>query len=229
MRTITLLLIIIGSLVLLWSPTIHAQILSFNTSIKISVVTNGTNVVSYGHMILNILVTPINSSYVNVTVISVDVNGSAVPMDFQIVETYYNATTGSLGKVTGTWINTTTGLSSEVLLWSPEANSITWDAYDPSINAWIPGYNQYVVTPVTMPIITPPQPFIAAAPLFFMALMIGVAGRHRTRDAALGLIAASVFGGWVMSLLGLGLIQISQVTIIAIFIGAAALLVSGRK
>ena len=65
--------------------------------------------------------------------------------------------------------------------------------------------------------------------LIFVAIMIGVAGRHKPRDAGLGLIAVAIFGGWVLSLLGLTLIQIGQITIIFLFIGAVLLGLTSRR
>jgi len=222
-------LLIIGLIILIIPHPIQAQILTANTTIKINV-TNGFHAIMLGNLIVNLIARPINSSYVNVTVISRYLNGSAAPMDFQVIETNYNSTTGVIDKLTVTWINTTNApTASQVILWSPMANSITWDAYYPSENQWIPGYNQYLVTPVTMPIITPPASLLAAAPLIFVAVMIGVAGRHKPRDAGLGLLAVAVFGVWVMNLLGLGLVQISQVTIIAVFLGAVLLGWGSRK
>ena len=223
-------LLVIGLIILMIPHPIQAQILTANTTVKINV-TNGFHAIMLGNLIVNLIARPINSSYVNVTVISrYLINGSAVPMDFQVIETNYNSTTGVIDKLTATWINTTnTPTASQVILWSSMANSITWDAYYPSRNQWIPGYNQYLVTPVTMPIITPPTSLLAAAPLIFVAIMIGVAGRHKPRDAGLGLLAVAVFGVWVMNLLGLGLVQISQVTIIAVFLGAVLLGWGSRK
>jgi len=222
-------LLIIGLIILIIPHPIQAQILTANTTIKINV-TNGFHAIMLGNLIVNLIARPINSSYVNVTVISRYLNGSAAPMDFQVIETNYNSTTGVIDKLTVTWINTTNApTASQVILWSPMANSITWDAYYPSENQWIPGYNQYLVTPVTMPIITPPASLLAAAPLIFVAVMIGVAGRHKPRDAGLGLLAVAVFGVWVMNLLGLSLVQISQVTIIAVFLGAVLLGFGSRR
>jgi len=222
-------LLIIGLIILITPHPIQAQILTANTTVKINV-TNGFHAIMLGNLIVNLIARPINSSYVNVTVISRYLNGSAAPMDFQVIETNYNSTTGIIDKLTVTWINTTNApTASQVILWSPMANSITWDAYYPSQKQWIPGYNQYLVTPVTMPIITPPTPILEAAPLIFLAVMIGVAGRHKPRDAGLGLIAVAVFGGWVLSLLGLTLIQVGQITIIFLFLGAVLLGLGSRK
>lgn len=223
-------LLVIGLIILIIPHPVQAQILTANTTVKINV-TNGFHAIMLGNLIVNLIARPINSSYVNVTVISrYLINGSAAPMDFQVIETNYNSTTGVIDKLTVTWINTTnTPTASQVILWSPMANSITWDAYYPSQNQWIPGYNQYLVTPVTMPIITPPTPILEAAPLIFLAIMIGVAGRHKPRDAGLGLIAVAVFGGWVLSLLGLTPIQIGQITIIFLFIGAVLLGFGSRR
>ena len=223
-------LLVIGLIILMIPHPVQAQILTANTTVKINV-TNGFHAIMLGNLIVNLIARPINSSYVNVTVISrYLINGSAAPMDFQVIETNYNSTTGVIDKLTVTWINTTnTPTVSQVILWSSMANSITWDAYYPSRNQWIPGYNQYLVTPVTMPIITPPTSLLKAAPLIFVAIMIGVAGRHKPRDAGLGLLAVAVFGVWVMNLLGLGLVQISQVTIIAVFLGAVLLGWGSRK
>jgi len=222
-------LLVIGLIILMIPHPIQAQILTANTTVKINV-TNGFHAIMLGNLIVNLIARPINSSYVNVTVISRYLNGSAAPMDFQVIETNYNSTTGIIDKLTVTWINTTNApTASQVILWSPMANSITWDAYYPSQKQWIPGYNQYLVTPVTMPIITPPTPILEAAPLIFLAVMIGVAGRHKPRDAGLGLIAVAVFGGWVLSLLGLTLIQVGQITIIFLFLGAVLLGLGSRK
>ena len=222
-------LLVIGLIILIIPHPVQAQILTANTTVKINV-TNGFHAIMLGNLIVNLIARPINSSYVNVTVISRYLNGSAAPMDFQVIETNYNSTTGVIDKLTVTWINTTNApTASQVILWSPMANSITWDAYYPSQNQWIPGYNQYLVTPVTMPIITPPAPLLAAAPLIFLAIMIGVAGRHKPRDAGLGLLAVAVFGVWVMNLLGLGLAQISEITIIAVFLGAVLLGLTSRR
>ncbi|MFP3045454.1 MAG: hypothetical protein RXR03_07625 [Thermocladium sp.] len=221
-------LLVIGLILIIPHP-VQAQILTANTTVKINV-TNGFHAIMLGNLIVNLIARPINSSYVNVTVISrYLINGSAAPMDFQVIETNYNSTTGVIDKLTVTWINTTTPTASQVILWSPMANSITWDAYYPSQKQWIPGYNQYLVTPVTMPIITPPTPILEAAPLIFLAIMIGVAGRHKPRDAGLGLLAVAVFGGWVLSLLGLTLIQIGQITIIFFFIAIVLLGLGSRR
>jgi len=222
-------LLVIGLIILMIPHPIQAQILTANTTIKINV-TNGFHAIMLGNLIVNLIARPINSSYVNVTVISRYLNGSAAPMDFQVIETNYNSTTGVIDKLTVTWINTTnTPTASQVILWSSMANSITWDAYYPSQKQWIPGLNQYLVTPVTMPIITPPTAILKAAPLIFLAVMIGVAGRHKPKDAGLGLIAVAVFGGWVLSLLGLTLIQIGQISIIFLFLGAVLLGLGSRK
>ena len=223
-------LLVIGLIILIIPHPVQAQILTANTTVKINV-TNGFHAIMLGNLIVNLIARPINSSYVNVTVISrYLINGSVAPMDFQVIETNYNSTTGVIDKLTVTWINTTnTPTASQVILWSPMANSITWDAYYPSQKQWIPGYNQYLVTPVTMPIITPPTSLLAAAPLIFLAIMIGVAGRHKPRDAGLGLLAVAVFGVWVMNLLGLGLAQISEITIIAVFLGAVLVGLGSRR
>jgi len=222
-------LLVIGLIILIIPHPVQAQILTANTTVKINV-TNGFHAIMLGNLIVNLIARPINSSYVNVTVISRYFNGSVAPMDFQVIETNYNSTTGVIDKLTVTWINTTNApTASQVILWSPMANSITWDAYYPSQKQWIPGYNQYLVTPVTMPIIAPPTPILKAAPLIFLAIMIGVAGRHKPRDAGLGLIAVAIFGGWVLSLLGLTLIQIGQITIIFLFIGAVLLGLTSRR
>ena len=222
-------LLVIGLIILIIPHPVQAQILTANTTVKINV-TNGFHAIMLGNLIVNLIARPINSSYVNVTVISRYLNGSAAPMDFQVIETNYNSTTGVIDKLTVTWINTTNApTASQVILWSPMANSITWDAYYPSQKQWIPGYNQYLVTPVTMPIIAPPASLLKAAPLIFLAIMIGVAGRHKPRDAGLGLIAVAIFGGWVLSLLGLTLIQIGQITIIFLFIGAVLLGLGSRR
>ncbi|MFP3179005.1 MAG: hypothetical protein RXQ96_08570 [Thermocladium sp.] len=222
-------LLVIGLIILIIPHPVQAQILTANTTVKINV-TNGFHAIMLGNLIVNLIARPINSSYVNVTVISRYLNGSAAPMDFQVIETNYNSTTGVIDKLTVTWINTTNApTASQVILWSPMANSITWDAYYPRQKQWIPGYNQYLVTPVTMPIITPPASLLEAAPLIFLAIMIGVAGRHKPRDAGLGLIAVAIFGGWVLSLLGLTLIQIGQITIIFLFIGAVLLGLTSRR
>jgi hypothetical protein len=222
-------LLVIGLIILMIPHPIQAQILTANTTVKINV-TNGFHAIMLGNLIVNLIARPINSSYVNVTVISRYFNGSAAPMDFQVIETNYNLTTGVIDKLTVTWINTTnTPTASRVILWSSMANSITWDAYYPSQNQWIPGYNQYLVTPVTMPIITPPSPILAVAPFIFVAIVIGVAGRHKLKDAGLGFIVVAVFGVWALSLMGLTLVQIEQIIFIFIFFGVIFLALGSRR
>ncbi len=89
-------IILVALLIVSIGVIAHAQLLTFNTTVVINYTTT-FHPYLFGNTAINLIVTPINSSYVNITVVARGLtNGSGVAADFLIYESYYNTTTRSI-------------------------------------------------------------------------------------------------------------------------------------
>jgi hypothetical protein len=215
----------VGALVLVLTLTAvvaHAQssitISGSNSSsllVNIQVNVTSQQAVLPNQVAVNVLVTPINTTAINVTFIAYRLsNGQPIPVTFTVALGIINNTGAYLITELGNYtesgyftmiINGANGYNA--LLYQVTINGTTY----PSANTWF-------FTTFQLPIIQ--SPFITTLTIFLgLAIFIALAGRHNLRTAGIGALIYGSFVFGLLQLIGLSTPQLTAMAVMSWIIG----------
>ena len=177
------------------------------------------------YAVVNVLVTPINSSAINVTLVSLYRNGTALPSTFNLMLGVVNGSTASVGlAITG--VTVTSGYQTVII---NNANGYDAVVYNVTVNGvTYPGSGTYFYVTYTLPVYQPPPLIAQIGALLALAFFIAIAGRYSLRDAGIGLLIFGIIIGPALATIGVTSPYLTVLAIISWFFGIMFIIASHR-
>ncbi len=220
-----LLLLIISASVFLSLPALaqsssSAPVFTLNMTVTVTAQTPGS---LPGDVSVNVLVTPINTTAINVTLASFYRNGTALPATFNIGLGTVNGSSAVLNVLIEN-VNVTGGYLTVVI---NNANGYNAVMYQVTISGvTYPGGSTYFYVPYQLPTVTLPSLLSAVAAVMGFALLMAIGFRYNLRDTGIGLIVYGVLVGPVLASIGITSPFLTIVWALSWFLGFVYILMS---
>jgi len=179
---------------------------------------------SFAGVSINVMATPLNSTAVNVTLVSYYVADSTpAPVVYGVALGVVNSSGAYIGAVLGNF--SSSGYLEMTLNGVSRYNAILYRVY-------IGGYRYpptgWFYAPFALPAASAPPPFVGAVPLLGFAVFAALAGRHSLKMAAVGMLAFATVGYGLLSVMGLASPQATAMAVVAWLFGAITLLAAWK-